>query len=76
MGWTCTLLWLPSCGDKRGRKKIYWIVQMIQVALYLGLLITKHLGVMIAIWFLFGALSSVRMNIGYVYLMEMLPEKW
>ena len=31
---------------------------------------------MIAIWFLFGALSSVRMNIGYVYLMEMLPEKW
>ena len=49
---------------------------MVSIALYIGLLITKHLGVMIAIWFLFGALSSVRMNIGYVYLMEMLPEKW
>ena len=37
---------------------------------------THHLSVVIAMWFLFGFLSSVRVNIGYVYLMEMLPAKW
>ena len=49
---------------------------IIQLALWLGILITDKLSIVIAIWFLFGALSSVRVNIGYVYLMEMLPVRW
>mmetsp|Transcript_34047 Transcript_34047/g.42013 ORF Transcript_34047/g.42013 Transcript_34047/m.42013 type:complete len:274 (+) Transcript_34047:590-1411(+) len=30
---------------------------------------------MILMWFLVGALSSIRVNIGYVYLMELMPAK-
>ena len=48
---------------------------VIQLFLYVGLLITKHLAVMISIWFLFGFLSSARMQIGYNYLMELMPKK-
>ena len=48
---------------------------VIQLSLYAGLLITKHLSVMISLWFLFGFLSSVRMQIGYIYLMELMPKK-
>jgi len=48
---------------------------VIQLFLYVGLLITKHLAVMISIWFLFGFLSSVRIQIGYIYLTELMPKK-
>ena len=48
---------------------------VIQLSLYAGLFITKHLSVMISLWFLFGFLSSVRMQIGYIYLMELMPKK-
>ena len=46
---------------------------LIQVFLYVGLFVTKHLAVMIAIWFAFGFLLSLRLTVGYVYLMELLP---
>ena len=31
---------------------------------------------MILCWFLQGMNNSIRTNIGYVYLMEMMPKKW
>ena len=48
---------------------------VVQIFLYIGLLITRHLSVMIALWFTFGLFTSIRSTIGYVYLMELLPKK-
>ena len=31
---------------------------------------------MIGIWFSFGFLSSIRITVGYVYIMELLPKKF
>ena len=43
--------------------------------LYICIFIVNKLALMIALWFGFGVLSSVRIAVGYVYLMELLPKK-
>ena len=73
IGWCATLLWLPSFGDKYGRKKLVWLASVCNVCLYIGLFLTKSLVVMCLIMASFGALNSLRINIGYVFMMEMLP---
>ena len=67
------MLWMPSIADKKGRKWIYWFAMLGDLLLYTGLLITDHISVMIAIYFLFGMLSSIRIQVGFVYLMEVTP---
>ena len=47
----------------------------LNLLLYIGLLCTSHLSVMIGIWFTFGFSSSIRVTVGYVYIMELLPKK-
>ena len=46
---------------------------ILQLFLYVGLFVTKQLGVMIAIWFVFGFLQPISIGVGFVYLMELLP---
>lgn len=75
LGNAATLLWLPSFADKYGRKKIFWITMVAQFLLYIGLLVTSHIGVMISVWVCFGFLASVRVAVGYVYLLELMPKK-
>ena len=62
--------------DKYGRRKFFWFGQIIDLALYTGLLLTENLVVMIIIMVLFGLFFSLRVQVGYVYLMEMMPKKW
>lgn len=47
-----------------------------QLLLWLGLFITSHLSVMVIMWLCFGMFSSIRTNLGYPYLMELLPKKY
>lgn len=75
LGWSATLLWLPSFADKYGRRRFFWAAMILDLLLFVGLLITTNLIVMICIWFSFGLLCSLRSNVGYVYLMELLPRK-
>ena len=75
IGWASTLLWLPAIADKKGRRMLYWIGMIIDLALFTGLLLTQELLVMIFIQFCNGAMSSIRVNVGYVYLMELMPKK-
>ena len=37
IGWCCTLLWLPSFGDSGGRRKYFYLGQLIDLALYTGI---------------------------------------
>ena len=74
IGMAVTLLWLPSIADRKGRKNVYWLGMACQLLLYTGLMFTRSLTMMIVLFFLFGMLSSIRLNVGYIYLMEVLPK--
>lgn len=74
-GWACTLLWLPGFADRHGRRKLYFYGMIINLALYTILMLTRSLIFMNFVWFFFGLLTSIRSNIGYVYLVEMMPKK-
>ena len=76
VGWCLTLLWIPALADKHGRKPVYFIGMVIDLFLYVGLLVTTKLWVMILIWFLFGMASSIRIQVGYIYLTELMPKHW
>ena len=73
-GWCSTLLWLPILSDKTGRKRIFQFGMLSDLLLYTGLLLTDSLAVMIMLYFIFGMMTSIRVQVGFVYLMEILPK--
>lgn len=75
LGWSCTLLWLPRLGDIYGRKMPFALNQIINTILYSLLLWTRDLNQMIAILFTFGLVNSIRTNVGYVYMIELMPKR-
>ena len=75
IGWCLTLLWVPRLGDLLGRKKLFWACMLCQTFLYVAMLFTKSLIGMTFIIGGFGVFNSIRVNIGFVYLMELLPKK-
>ena len=74
IGWAITLLWLPRFGDIFGRKKMYVIGMIIDTVIFVVIFFTKNVYVMIVSQLIFGANTSIRVNIGYPYLMEMCPK--
>lgn len=76
VGWITTLLWLPSFGDKYGRRNLVWIGISILTVCNVGMLLARSVTVMSCIVFVMGMTSSIRTNIGYVYMMELIPKDW
>ena len=74
VGWASTLLWVPSFGDKYGRKNIFAVSMSLNLIMYSVMMWTTSLDVMLISVFFQGALNSVRVNIGYLYLLEMMPK--
>jgi len=74
IGWASTLLWLPAFGDRYGRRKPVAVATCMNLVLFIHLMITSSIDMMLVNLFLQGALTSVRMNIGYIYVMEMMPK--
>ena len=72
LGWCLTLLWLPSFGDKYGRRKIYWIGNLLTTAIFTVVLISKSFWLTVSMIFLLGTLKSIRISIGYTYCMELI----
>lgn len=70
------MLWLPSYSDKGGRKKYFVIAALVMAVLFTILMLTHSLWVMIATWFGFGAICPWSWNVGYIWLMELLPKNW
>ena len=73
LGWSCTLLWLPRLSDTNGRWLIFTVAMAVDTVLYTVLIWTNNLNVMIILMFLFGLISSARLNVGFVYMMELMP---
>lgn len=74
LGWASTLLWLPVLGDKYGRKKLFAVGMTMNLLMYTVMMWTHDLNVMLFSIFVQGGLNSIRMNIGYLYLLEMMPK--
>ena len=76
IGWVCSLLWLPSLSDRHGRWLFYSSTIAVDTILYLVISVTKSIDVAIVVFFIYGYLTSIRLNVGFVYLMEMMPRQY
>lgn len=63
-------------GDKYGRKPLYASGAIANAILYTALMVTDSLIATICLSGAFGMLSSIRVNIGFVYLMELVPKSY
>ena len=74
-GWASTLLWMPRLGDIYGRKWLIACVNLICLGLFLGVLFAPSIYFLATIIFLWGFFNSIRTNVNYVYMMELMPTK-
>jgi len=74
MGWVLSLLFLPRIADIYGRRWIYLLGMWLLMPILFAMLFTRSLNAMIAIIFMQGFLSTVRVSIGYVYMLEFIPK--
>ena len=74
-GWVLSLLWMPRLGDFYGRKRPFAATMVVDTVLYTALLFTKKIDMAILIIFLAGFFTSLRLGVGFLYLMELLPSK-
>lgn len=68
-----SVLWLSSFADRFGRKNIFYIVTLIDAGVYTAIFFTRSFWVMFAWITILGFNSAVRVNVGIVYLLEMMP---
>ena len=73
IGWCLTMLWLPRLSDVKGRWFMFTYAMLIDTVLYTFLLWTQNFNLMVGVLFIFGILSSIRLNVGFVYLLELIP---
>ena len=73
VGWAIALLFLPRLADIYGRKKIFLAATSMNLTLMTVVLMTTSLNLMIATFFGLGVATSVRITVGYNYLIEFAP---
>ena len=74
IGWASTLLWLPRFGDRYGRKFIFAFGMSMNFLMYSLMMVTTDINIMLFAIFVQGALNSIRVNVGFLYLLEMMPK--
>lgn len=75
IGWCVTLPWLPRLSDVYSRKYFFMGGMVVDLLLYIALFLTKSLDWMIVVTTCFGLVTTARCNIGFVYMMELLPRR-
>lgn len=76
LGWCTTLLWMPRLGDIYGRKKLVLWDNFVSLVLYAGVFLAPSIYVLQAVLFAWGFFASIRTNIGFCYMIEMMPRNW
>ena len=76
LGWGVTLLWLPRMADIYGRKRLFTYGMNVGAVFYTIMMITESIDVMIFATFVMGMITSIRVNVGSIYLMEMMPKSY
>jgi len=75
VGWVVTLPWVPRLSDMYGRKMIFNIGMLIDLAMFIIMFFTTKIDSMIMVTFMFGLATTIRVNIGFVYMMELMPKR-
>ena len=70
-----TLSWIPRLSDKYSRKFIFIIGMYMDLALFVVLFFCKSLDLMICVTLCFGFATTIRVNVGFVYMMELMPKR-
>lgn len=70
IGWCATILWVPRWSDSQSRKWYFAFGMGGDLLLYTSLYFITSLDVMIVVVFLFGLLTTHRVNIGFIYITE------
>ncbi len=63
-------------GDVFGRNWVCWICSALSVPIQIGFLFSTNLTFTIALFFLLGACIPGKLNIAFVYLTELVPERY
>lgn len=74
-GWVLTLLFIPWLADRFGRKWIFSVAIGAQVLVYGGIMVSSSLTLTLILMFCFGMINTARTNVGWVFLMELLPKQ-
>ena len=75
IGWCFTLLFIPRMGDVWGRKQMVAYCNFVSVVLYWLTLNSPNVYVLGTVLFTWGLFNSCRTNIGYLYMIELMPKK-
>ena len=67
------MLWVPRFADKYGRKWIFVLGMGGNVIVSTIIMFTHNANMMIFAIFCLGALMTIRVTIGFVYLVELMP---
>ena len=75
VGWAATTTWMPRFADLYGRKNLFKISQVCDLLLFTAIFFADSLEAFTALMFLIGLVTSLRINVGYIYLIEFIPKK-
>ena len=76
LGISVTVLWVPQFSDRRSRKLFVGGAIICDLFMYTILLFTTHYGLMVFILFMMGVTCPLRVQTGWVYLYELVSEKY
>mmetsp|Transcript_36939 Transcript_36939/g.48580 ORF Transcript_36939/g.48580 Transcript_36939/m.48580 type:complete len:178 (+) Transcript_36939:256-789(+) len=72
-GWCVTLLWMPRMGDIYGRKWLIAYNNLLCLGFYLGVMFAPNVYFLAAVIFLWGFFNSIRTNVNFLFMMELMP---
>ena len=75
VGWVITMAWMPRLSDMYSRKIFLQIGMITNFAMFICMYYVTSVEWMIAITFVFGLVMTIRVNIAFVYMMELLPNR-
>jgi len=76
LGWSLGCLFIPRLGDTMGRRRPYLFFSVASVFCYLTLILSQNIHLTLVMYFLLGLGNAGKPNLGYVYILELVPTSW
>jgi MFS family permease len=74
-GWAVSATFLPRLADLFGRKKVYLYSMICHGIFYSGIILSHNIKLTTALQFFMGMASVGRASVGFLYTLELLPQK-
>lgn len=74
VGWVISLIIISRLADKMGRRVLFLGSLVAQCITFVAVIFCTSLNLMIALMFISGLITGIRMSLGYVYMMEFCAE--